>query len=171
MKDKLLLLLFSLSLVGLPTAVNAQSVEEAEAKNAAGRKAYDGGTFDEALALFKEAFGLHPSDRYLFNAAKACLRLKDSEGAVYFYERYLAFNPMASDRAKIHNEVDQLKERLRDRKLTEIRLVSNPSESKLSFEPARQTQVERTPGSVFLEKGSYTVRFQFEVYKDKVLKI
>ncbi len=145
----------------------AQSYEAAQKLNDDGRAAYDRGEFSVALDLFKQAFALYPSERYLFNSAKACVRLADSEGAIYFYERYLTFNPMAKDRQAVESEVGQLKEMLRDGGLTEVRVVSNPPQAAVRVVPARQTQVAETPGSLFLAQGSYTLLFTLPGFKVK----
>jgi len=154
-------------LAGRPTPVLAQSYEAAQKLNDEGRTAYDRGEFSGALELFKQAFSLYPSERYLFNSAKACVRLADSEGAIYFYERYLTFNPMAKDRQVVESEVTQLKEMMRAGGLTEVRAVSNPPQAALRVQPERQTQVVEAPGSLFLAQGSYTLVFTLPGFKPK----
>ena len=72
-------------LLSLSSAAGAQSLEEAEKVSERAKAAYNKEHFQEALALFKEAYALYPSERYLFNCAKTCVRLQDMEGAVYYY--------------------------------------------------------------------------------------
>jgi len=147
--------------------VRGQSYEAAQKLNDGGRAAYDKGEFPAALDLFKQAFALYPSERYLFNAAKACVRLADSEGAIYFYERYLTFNPTAKDRQAVESEVSSLKEMMRGNGLAEVRAVSNPPQAALRVLPERQTQVVETPGSLFLAPGSYTLVFTLQGFRPK----
>jgi tetratricopeptide (TPR) repeat protein len=153
-------------LIGISGAALGQTPEEAEKKSAEGRLFYDQGRFDLALERFREAFAIHPSERYLFNAAKACLRLDDREGAVYFYERYLAVNPAAGDRAAVEGELATLREGLLDGGLFEVRLLSTPSGATLLPPAGRTTRVEQTPGSLFLGPGRYVVRLQAEGYRE-----
>jgi tetratricopeptide (TPR) repeat protein len=164
-----------LAALGLPATWSepaaAQSYEAAQKLNDDGRAAYDRGEFPVALDLFKQAFALYPSERYLFNSAKACVRLADSEGAIYFYERYLTFNPMAKDRQAVESEVGRLKEMLRNGGLTEVRVVSNPPQAQVKVLPVRQTQVGEAPGTLFLPAGSYTLVFTLPGFKPKELAV
>ena len=156
-----LLLLLAL----LPVRGECQSREEAEAKNALARAAYDRHDFKTALALFKEAFSLHRSERYLFNSAKACLRLEDREGAVYYYERYLSLKPEAADRAQVGEELAGLRAELRERGMVEVVLSSTPGGARISMSPERRTEMAITPGSMFLAPGSYVFTFIREGYQ------
>lgn len=165
------LLLFVL-FTGLLSAspLQAQTLEEAEKLSAEGRAHYDAGDFKPALEAFKKAYKQFPSERYLFNAAKACIRLDNPEGAVFYYERYLAFNPVAADRTSISDEAGELKELLRKRQLKEVRLLSNPSSVTISI-PGHNSEVISTPGSVFLPTGSYQAHFSHPDYETRVMDI
>jgi len=148
-----------------------QSYEEAEKKSNLGRAEYDKGRYETALGYFKEAFSLYPSEKYLFNCAKACLRLDDPEGAIYYYEQYLSFNPVASDRVQVENEVKQLRERLKKKGLVEVRLVSNPPKASVRLVPERRSEVTSTPGSVFLSPGEWKALFSLEGYPSKEMLV
>jgi len=149
----------------LPVKGECQSREEAEAKNALARAAYDRHDFKTALALFKEAFTLDPSERYLFNSAKACLRLEDREGAVYYYERYLSLKPEAADRSRVEEELAELRAELRERGMVEVVFSSTPAGAQISMSPERRTEMATTPGSMFLAPGSYVFTFIKEGYQ------
>ena len=161
---RLVLTSILLSLALLPVRGECQPLEEAEAKNALARAAYDRHDFKTALALFKEAFSLRPSERYLYNSAKACLRLEDREGAVYYYERYLSLKPGASDRAKVEEELARLRTELKERGMVEIVFSSTPEGALVSMAPERRTEMATTPGSMFLAPGSYVFTFIKEGY-------
>lgn len=148
----------------IPLRGECQPREDAEAKNAQARAAYDRHDFKTALALFKEAFSLHKSERYLYNSAKACLRLEDREGAVYYYERYLSLKPAASDRAQVEAELAELRAELKERGMVEIVFSSSPKGATVSMSPERHTEMATTPGSMFLAPGSYVITFIKEGY-------
>lgn len=152
------------------STLQAQTLEEAEKLSTAGRAHYDAGDFKSALDAFKGAFRQFPSERYLFNAAKACLRLDNPEGAVFYYERYLAFNPLAADRTSISKEVTQLKEVLGKKHLKEVTLVSNPSSVTVSI-LGHNSEVTSTPGTVFLPSGSYEAQFSHADYETGTMRV
>lgn len=164
---KRLFILPALLILFFASTAEAQPLQEAEKLNQQARAAYDKGDFAEALGLFKQAFEALPNERYLFNSAKACYRLEDSEGAIYFYQRYLAFNPTAKDRKKVEKEVARLRKRLVRQGRKEIRLDSEPTGAAISLEPAYRTEVKSTPGVVFLKPGSHTVVFVLAEYEEK----
>ena len=153
--------------LGLSLPALGQSQEAAEVKSAEGRAFYDDQKFDLALASFKEAFALHPSSRYLFNSAKACVRLDDGEGAVYFFERYLITNPVAEDRPDVLSEIDKLRGELFAAGRREVRLKVEPAEAVIEAPEGHSTEVVLAPASLFLAPGSYCVGFKAEGFLEQ----
>jgi len=144
---------------------------EAEAKSREGRAAYDRGEFKQALELFREAHRLDPSERYLFNAAKACGRLKEWEGAIFFYEQYLAFKPTASDRAAVEKEIGLARKRLLKKGLSELRLRVTPERATVALEPGRETQATHAPCSFFVKPGTYTLKLAAPEHEPRELEV
>jgi tetratricopeptide (TPR) repeat protein len=143
----------------------AQLQKQAEEKNAAAKEAYNAGDFAAALRLFKEAHAFYPSERYLFNAAKSCTRLKDYEGTIYFYERYLQANPVAADRAVVTDEIAQLRKALAAQGLVELTVTSTPAGAAIAVPIERKTEVVETPGTLFLAPGKYVVTLTLAKHK------
>jgi hypothetical protein len=153
--------------LGFSLPVLGQSQEAAELKSAEGRAFYDDQKFDLALASFKAAFVLHPSSRYLFNSAKACVRLDDGEGAVYFFERYLMAKPVAEDRLDVLTEMDELRGKLLASGRREVRLKVKPAEAVIEAPVGHPTEVVLAPASLFLAPGSYIVGFKVEGFLEQ----
>lgn len=149
-------------LLGLASAgaARGQSKEAAEQKSAQGRLLYDQEKFDLALASFKAAFALHPSSRYLFNSAKACIRLDDSEGAIYYYQQYLVLETVAADRDTVRAEIEELRSGLLAGGRVEVRLHVEPAGATVSAPHNHPSEVGSAPASLFLAPGSYAVCFQ-----------
>jgi tetratricopeptide (TPR) repeat protein len=79
-------------------APQAQAVEEqARARFAEGNVAYDVGDFGKALKSFTEAYRLKPLPGFLFNIAQCHRQLGQYSRAAFFYRRYLALAPEASN--------------------------------------------------------------------------
>lgn len=79
------------------------------------RRLYKDGRFEEAARLLEEAYRLDPAPTLLYNLARARENGGDLEGAVEAYERYLAEDPRAEDRAAIVRRVENLKSQLKER--------------------------------------------------------
>ncbi|MBA3542296.1 MAG: hypothetical protein H0T79_21955, partial [Deltaproteobacteria bacterium] len=60
-----------------------------------GRRAHDRGEYAKAIAAFKEAYVLAPSDALLFNLAQSYRLHGDCEDAAMMYKRFLASEPSA----------------------------------------------------------------------------
>lgn len=63
-----------------------------------GRAAHDAGRYDEAIALFKEAYVIAPSPSLLFNIAQAYRLEGNCDDAAIMYRRYLETGPDAPAR-------------------------------------------------------------------------
>jgi tetratricopeptide (TPR) repeat protein len=149
--------LLALVLCGSFAAPALSQPEAAEKKSAEGRVAYDSGDFAKALVLFKEAYRLHPGAKYLFNCAKACGRLEDYEGAIYYDRQYLAASPNAPDKGTVEAEISRFAEILGSRGLTAVDIACQPAGARISVAPARHSEAEQSPATLFLPEGSHTV--------------
>ncbi len=137
----------------------------AEVMNAKGRGHYDAQEFAAALDSFKRAHARYPSARYLFNAAKACVRLQDREGAIFFFRRYLVAAPQADDRDQVLAEVETLRDELLAAGCKELMLAVTPTEAVLTPPKSQSPEVVVVPASFFMLPGSYQIALQAPDYE------
>ena len=152
--------LLALCLVAAPA--RADDLAAADALNTQARAAYDAGDFSGALALFKEAWGTAHLPKYLFNAAKACVRLEDPEAALYYYRRYLAAAPAAGDAQDVQKEMKALRGTLHARGLIHLEVRSDPSRAALPIDGVAHPEVVETPAERWLPPGDVVVAFTLE---------
>lgn len=89
------------------------SEEEARALFTAGRVAYDGARYDEALDRFKAAYALSGRAELLFNIGQAADRLRRDKEALAAFEEFLAKAPKnASGRRAASERVKFLRQQL-----------------------------------------------------------
>ncbi len=170
-RDRWLGALILILALGFSLPVRGQSQEAAELKSAEGRAFYDDQKFDLALASFKAAYALHASSRYLFNSAKACVRLEDGEGALYFFEQYLLSNPVAEDRESVLEEMEELRGELLAAGRREVRFMVAPKGAEIVASAGRPTEVASTPASLYLAPGIYVVGFRAAGFLDQTTTI
>jgi len=74
---------------------------------------FDAKRFDEAIALFEEAYAIHPEANYLFNIGRVYEEKGDLETALTYYERFVA-HPEAAPDAKRMTEarIEELRAKL-----------------------------------------------------------
>lgn len=152
---------FLLLFLVLPSApLFAGDPGEALRINARAKEHYNRSEFDRALGLFEDAYLCDPQPQFLFNAAKACLRLEDTEGAVHFYRRYLYQAPEAEDRTAVEEEVMMLTANLLSKGQVEVRVETDPPGATMSFLPTHPTRIRSTPATIFLPRGAWTLSFE-----------
>lgn len=71
--------------------------------------AYNAGQFEQAAALLRRAYALHPDPTLLFNLARALEGDGDLDGAIEGYEDYLEAAPEATDRGAVEARVRTLR--------------------------------------------------------------
>ncbi len=139
---------------GLPAT--GQVRQDPDELNALGRECYDQRNFEGALEYFREAWKLIPAARYLFNAAKACVRLDDDECAVHYFRLYLERAPEAPDRAEVEAEIRARTSKLLSAGSVEIRIETNHPAA-LTVAPRHVTRVHEAPATLFLPAGDWEV--------------
>jgi tetratricopeptide (TPR) repeat protein len=152
------LLVFVLTVAWSQSAFSQGTAQQAaEAMNATGRGHYDAEEFAEALERFKMAYARYPSARYLFNAAKACVRLQDPEGAIFFFGRYLSAAPHAEDREQVRGEMESLGRELLGTGRKELVVEVTPAGAALTPPDSQSREVTTAPASLFMLPGSYQI--------------
>jgi tetratricopeptide (TPR) repeat protein len=123
--------------LGAVPQVDAQEGTTAEDRQArsefqAGRDAFDGGRWEDALTHFQKAYELSPRPVLLYNIAKAQDNLGQLRAALGTYKRYLAAVPEAGNRGAVERRVAELEVEV-------ARLppeVATPAEAAQAAEPA-----------------------------------
>lgn len=68
-------------------------------------KAYNLGRFEQAIALFSDAYERDPAPVLLFNIAQAHKKLGHHERAIFFYRRYIESETKPFDRADVQGRI------------------------------------------------------------------
>jgi tetratricopeptide (TPR) repeat protein len=91
--------------------------------------AYDRKLYKDAIDLFLEADRLAPSANLSFNIARAYEKLRDTEHTLAWYRDYLRRAPDAPDRERVEHFVAELAERLREKGVQQVTILSNPTQA------------------------------------------
>jgi tetratricopeptide (TPR) repeat protein len=112
-----LVLLISLGVAGpveLPSRIargepaEARSAGDARSQYDEGRRAYNLGQFDRAIAAFTRAYDRDPAPILLFNIAQSHWKKGEKERAVFFYRRYLDADPRTEQRGRVETRIREL---------------------------------------------------------------
>ncbi len=90
----------------------AETDSEARGLFQAGRAAFDGGRFEEALGYFERAYELSGRAQMLYNIGHAAERIRNDERALEAFEEYLQRVPDTDSRASIEARIEVLREQL-----------------------------------------------------------
>jgi tetratricopeptide (TPR) repeat protein len=108
---RLAVLILAVSVTGsarAADATDAQRQRRAGELATAGRAAYEAGRWDEAIAAFKEAYGLSQAPGLLFNIAQAYRSAGDRLQALDYYRLYLERAPTAANAAEVRTRIAEL---------------------------------------------------------------
>lgn len=117
----------------------------------------------DAIALFTEADELTPNPAFDFNIGLAYEDLGDTARALSSYRSYLRRAPAAADRAEVDARIQRLEQRLSQRGVQQVTLLSEPAGARIEVdgEPIGVTPwtFETSPGfhRVVLELNGYEV--------------
>ncbi|HEV8322910.1 MAG TPA: tetratricopeptide repeat protein [Myxococcota bacterium] len=99
--------------LGTAAPALADDVEGAKRAFTEGKKAYNVGAYDKAIAHYTEGYELSPRPDFLYNIGQCYYQLHNWERAKFFYERYLSERPDAEDAEEVRNIIRELDDRLR----------------------------------------------------------
>ena len=123
----------------------ANAEEEAKTKFLAGKQSYRLGEYDEAIALWKEAYRLKDNPAFLFNIGQAYREKGDLPKALQFFESYLKEAPAnASNRSDVEQRVVELKKLIEDQRASAKRPPNEPVEHPTT-RPTRPAPIRRPP--------------------------
>jgi tetratricopeptide (TPR) repeat protein len=80
---------------------------------------YKRGEFEEAAALLRQAYELHPEPILLYNLARAYEGMGELDGAIEQYERYLKLETEIEDRGAIERRIATLKQQVAARTMAD----------------------------------------------------
>jgi len=101
-------------LLAVPALGRAQASDDEDLQRAVelferSETLYNGGQFEEAADLLRQAYALHPDATLLFNLARALEGMGDLDGAIESYERYLREASDPPDRGAVEARLDTLR--------------------------------------------------------------
>ncbi len=107
-------LALALALLGLAAPALAQRPEaEARLHARLGKKAFNLGQFEEALAQYSRAYDLKPLPALLFNIAQCHRSLGHWERAAFFFKRYLELSPSVPDPKLVNDLIAEVEAKQR----------------------------------------------------------
>lgn len=147
-------------------AAEAQSSrQQAEGHFARGIQEFRAKRYKDAIDAFLLANDLYPSAAISFNIARAYESLQYPAGALRFYRDYLRRDPSASDAAQIAKRVEELEDRLRQRGLQQVTILSSPPGATLSVD-GRAVGITPWTGEVL--PGNHGVELSLRGYQSRL---
>jgi len=116
-----------------PSLVHAQGTADQAAAKATAMKLYEEATtkynigeWDEAVRLYKEAYGAFPAPEFLFNIGQSYRQKNDCKNGLFFYKRYLANKPDAANREQVEGFIRDLETMCKNQDQVRDKPPSNP---------------------------------------------
>jgi hypothetical protein len=73
---------------------------------------YKAAEYDQAIAEFEAGYALDPKPGILFNLGQACRLAREPEKALEYYQKYLAEDPEAPNRAAVEQRIAEVKQEI-----------------------------------------------------------
>lgn len=108
-----------------------------------GRRAFETGDFETALARFQQAYDISHRVPLLWNIATTLDRLRRDEDALAMFEQYLAAAPEAANRSEVEGRIRVLREAV-ERERAEA--TAREDEARRLEEERRRLEAERAAG-------------------------
>ncbi len=112
-----------------------------------------------------KAYETFPDTRYLFNAGKACTRLKDFPSALHYYGRFLALSPEDRGAKKLRQEMGSLERGLKRRGLVPLTVVSSPEGALVTLDGKLNPHLRLTPVRFWVKPGEHALRLELDGYQ------
>jgi len=128
-----------------------------------GAQAFSEGHFKDAIDLFLDADSLAPNPAFSYNIGLAYEELGDAPSALRWYRDYLRALPNAPDRVDIEPRIAAAEQRLRDRGVQQVTILSVPDGAAVVVDGRR---VGISPWSGELPPGRHQVALERKGFVD-----
>lgn len=130
---------------GAPAAVGGGTAAESNDVRARrlfeiGRTAYDNALYEDALRYFRESYALSGRPALLYNIGQCADRLRRDDDAIDAFERYLAAQPTAANRAEVETRLEVLRRARAERRALEAAHPTEPASGDGARDTAAQAQ-------------------------------
>jgi tetratricopeptide (TPR) repeat protein len=143
--------------------VSPEAQESARKTYQAGAQAYSDGHYKDAIDLFLEAARIAPNPAFSYNIGLAYEQLGDHDNALRWYRDYLRELPDAPDRADIEPRVRDAEQRLRERGVQQVTVLSTPDGATVTIDGK---PVGVTPWTGELTPGRHKLSLMLRNYSD-----
>lgn len=151
------------ALPALAGDVSPEAQETARKTYQAGAEAYSEGRYKDAIDLFLEAARIAPNPAFSYNIGLAYEQLGDHDNALRWYRDYLRELPEAPDRADIEPRVREAEQRLRERGVQQVTVLSEPDGATVTMDGK---PVGVTPWTGELTPGRHKLSLMLRDYSD-----
>lgn len=132
----------------------ADNVSDAQVKFKAGATAYREARYKDAIDLFLQANKLDPHPELVFNVGQAYEKLGDVPSALRAYREYLRLAPTADDRATVEKSIQTLQQRLREKGVQQVSVLSDPGGARVFLDGA---EIGSTPTTFETRPGHHVI--------------
>ncbi len=143
--------------------VSPEAQETARKTYQAGAQAYSDGHYKDAIDLFLEAARVAPNAAFSYNIGLAYEQLGDHDNALRWYRDYLRELPEAPDRADIEPRVREAEQRLRQRGVQQVTVLSSPDGATVTIDGK---PLGVTPWTGELAPGRHKLSLMLRSYSD-----
>lgn len=114
--------------LALPAAADkpmspAERTKAAKAAYLEGKRAYDTGRFEEAVAHFERAYGIKPAPLLLFNIGQCYRGMGNHEKAAFLFRRYLSEDPRSKERRLVEELIADSEAKAEEERQLELERV------------------------------------------------
>jgi hypothetical protein len=118
--------------------VSDSSDEVARGLFQAGKAAFEGGSYNEALGFFEQAYVRSGRPQLLFNIGQAADRLRQDQKALDSFRQYLAKVPEAANRVEVESRIAAIEQAMAERQAAiAAAAVPTPSETAAQSQAAQ----------------------------------
>jgi tetratricopeptide (TPR) repeat protein len=156
-------ILASLTLTPALAFGDAASAAQGKERFLAGAQAYREGRYRDAIDLFRQANTLDPHPEMLFNIGQGYEKLGEYANALSAYRQYLRFSPAAPDRPNVEATIRNLEQRLQERGLQQVTVLSTPAGARLDLDGK---SVGQTPWTGEIASGKHIFVLHAAGYPD-----
>jgi tetratricopeptide (TPR) repeat protein len=143
--------------------VTPEAQEAARKTYQAGAQAYSDGHYKDAIDLFLEAARVAPNPAFSYNIGLAYEQLGDHDNALRWYRDYLRELPEAPDRGDIEPRVREAEQRLRERGVQQVTVMSSPDGATVTIDGK---PLGVTPWTGELAPGRHKLSLMLRSYAD-----